>query len=137
MAGGNRAHDLIAVNLLTALRGALRGGGGRCDVHGSNLKVILPVGMMTYPDLLVRCGPLPDETLACNDQVAIVEMLSPSARSEDLVRKRWSYHAIPSLRHLVYVDAAKVEVATRAEDGRWWSVFLGRLRRNFRLRRWM
>jgi Uma2 family endonuclease len=126
MAGGNRAHDLIAVNLLTALRGALRSVGGGCDLHGSNFKVASPVGMVTYPDLFVRCGPLPDEVLACDDPVAIVEVLSPSTRSEDLVRKRWGYQAIPSLRHLVYVDAARVEVevATRAGDGRWWSIFL-------------
>jgi hypothetical protein len=31
--------------------------------------------------------------------------------------------------HLVYVDAARVriEIATHAPDGRWWSVFLDRL----------
>jgi Uma2 family endonuclease len=78
--------------------------------------------MVTYPEVFVRCGPLADE------------VLSPSTRSEDLVRKRWAYQAIPALAHLVYVDAGRVEVeiATRAPDGRWWSVFLdslgGRLR---------
>jgi hypothetical protein len=41
-------------------------------------------------------------------------VLSPSTRSEDLVRKRWGYQAIPTLAHLVYVDAARVriEIAT-------------------------
>jgi Uma2 family endonuclease len=106
---------------------ALRGRG--CDVHGSNLKIVSPAGMVTYPDVFVRCGPLADEAIECRDPVVVFEVLSPSTRSEDLVRKRWGYQAIPSLAHLVYVDAARVrvEIATRAPDGRWWSVFLDRL----------
>ena len=58
--------------------------------------------------------------------VVVFEVLSPSTRSEDLVRKRWGYQAIPTLAHLVYVDAARlrIEIATRAPDGRWWSLFL-------------
>jgi Uma2 family endonuclease len=124
MAGGHRAHDLVAGNLLTALHVALRG--RDCDVHGFNLKVVSPAGMVTYPDVFVRCGPLDDEAIECADPVVIFEVLSPSTRSEDLVRKRWAYQAIPTLAHLAYVDAGRVEVeiATRAPDGRWWSVFL-------------
>jgi Uma2 family endonuclease len=123
MAGGNRAHDLVAGNILAALHVALRG--RDCDVHGSNLKVVSPAGMVTYPDVFVRCGPLADEALECADPVVVFEVLSASTRSEDLVRKRWAYQAIPTLGHLVYVDAARVEVeiATRSADGRWWSVF--------------
>ncbi len=127
IAGGSRAHGLVAGNLLAALHLALRG--RDCDVHSSNLKVVSPAGMVTYPDLFVRCGPLADEAIECRDPLVVFEVLSPSARSEDLVRKRWAYQAIPSLAHLVYVDAARVgiEVATRSPDGRWWSVFLHRL----------
>jgi len=59
----------------------------------------------------------------------VFEVLSPSTRGEDLVRERWAYQAIPKLAHLAYVDAARIEieVATRAPDGRWWSVFVSRL----------
>jgi Uma2 family endonuclease len=127
MAGGSRAHDVVAGNILAALHGALRG--QDCDVHGSNLKIVSPAGMVTYPDVFVRCGPLADEAIECQDPVVVFEVLSPSTRSEDLVRKRWGYQAIPTLAHLVYVDAARVriEIATHAPDGRWWSVFLDRL----------
>jgi Uma2 family endonuclease len=65
----------------------------------------------------------------------VFEVLSPSTRSEDLVRKRWAYQAIPTLAHLVYIDAGRVEVeiATHAPDGRWWSVFLHGLGDQLRL----
>jgi Uma2 family endonuclease len=124
MAGGSRAHDLVAANLVGALYAALRG--KDCDAHGSNLKVVSPAGMVTYPDVFVRCGPLADEAIECHDPVVVFEVLSPSTRSEDLVRKRWAYQAVPSLAHLVYVDAVRVgiEIATRTADGRWLSVFL-------------
>jgi Uma2 family endonuclease len=133
MAGGSRAHDLVAGNLLAALHAALRG--KDCDVHGSNLKIVSPAGMVTYPDVFVRCGPLADEAIECHDPVVVFEVLSPSTRSEDLVRKRWGYQAIPSLAHLVYVDATRlgIEIATRAPDGRWWSVFLDRPDERLRL----
>jgi Uma2 family endonuclease len=133
IAGGNRAHDLVAGNILTASHVALRG--RDCDVHGSNLKVVSPAGMVTYPDVFVRCGPLADEAIECADPVVVFEVLSPSTRSEDLVRKRWAYQAIPTLSHLVYADAARVEVevATRAPDGRWWSVFANRIAEQLRL----
>jgi hypothetical protein len=36
MAGGSRAHDVVAGNILAALHLALRG--QSCDVHGSNLR---------------------------------------------------------------------------------------------------
>jgi Uma2 family endonuclease len=124
MSGGSRAHDLIAVNLMSLLRSLARQRG--CDVHGSNLKVVSPVGLVTYPDLFVRCGPLADDATQCDDPVLIVEVLSPSTRGVDLVRKRWGYQAIASLRQLIYVDASerRAEVVTRAEDGSWRSVFL-------------
>lgn len=44
MAGGSRAHDVVAGNVLAALHGALRG--QDCDVHGSNLKIVSPAGMV-------------------------------------------------------------------------------------------
>jgi Uma2 family endonuclease len=133
MAGGSRAHDLVAGNLLALLHAALRG--PDCDVHGSNLKIVSPAGMVTYPDVFVRCGPLADEAIECHDPVVVFELLSPSTRSEDLVRKRWPYQAIPGLAHLVYIDAARlaVEIASHAPDRRWWSVFLHELDETLRL----
>jgi Uma2 family endonuclease len=58
--------------------------------------------MVTYPDLFVRCGPLADEATECDDPILVIEVLSPSTRAQDLVRKRWGYQAIPSVRHLVH-----------------------------------
>ena len=111
MAGGSRAHDLVAGNILSALHIALRGTG--CDVHGSNLKIVSPAGMVTYPDVFVRCGPLADEAIECRDPLVVFEVLSPSTRSEDLVRKRWGYQAIPSLAQSAIRARGRVSVGAR------------------------
>ena len=50
MAGGSRARDVVAGNILSALHAALRD--KNCDVHGSNLKIVSPAGMVT----LARVG---------------------------------------------------------------------------------
>jgi Uma2 family endonuclease len=124
MAGGSRAHDLVAMNLIALLRPFARRHG--CDLHGSNLKVISPVGLVAYPDLFIRCGPLADEATECDDPVLVVEVLSPGTRGEDLVRKRWGYQAIPSLRQLLFVDTARrqAEIVTRVDDESWRSVLV-------------
>jgi hypothetical protein len=85
--------------------------------------------MVTYPDLFVRCAPLADAAILCDDPVLTVEALSPSTRGEDPVRKRWGCQAIPTLWQLVYIDASRrrVESGTRAEDGSRRSALLERV----------
>ena len=62
--------DLVAGNILSALHVALRG--RDCDVHGSNLKGVSPAGMVTYPDVFVRCGPLADTGTPTPLEVAVM-----------------------------------------------------------------
>jgi hypothetical protein len=80
---------------------------------------------VTYRDVFVRRGPLADAATERDDPVVVVEVLPPSTRGEDLVRKRHGYQAIPALRHLlhVYPDRPEVGLASREPDGSWRSVF--------------
>jgi Uma2 family endonuclease len=123
MAGGSDNHNQIALNVATALRERLRG--GACSVRASDVKVRLPDGRWAYPDVFVRCGPRTGRETLFDDPVVIVEVLSPGTSSYDLEAKRWAYQEIPSLRHLLLVaqDRVKVELASRAADGSWRSVF--------------
>ena len=123
MTGGTVGHNLLAGRVLVALQTQLRRG---CAAHQSDLKVVSPAGMVTYPDVLVRCGPLDEDATEAEDPVLIIEILSPSTRREDLIRKRYGYQAIPSLRWLLYVEPKRVqvEVVTREADDSWRSVFV-------------
>jgi Uma2 family endonuclease len=122
MAGGTDRHAGIAVNVVAFLRDRLRG--GPCRVR-ADVKVAISGGRWVYPDAFVRCTPRRGGETIVDDPVVVVEVLSPGTLIYDTNEKRWAYQEIPSLRHLVLVapDRPKVEVATRAEDGTWRSVF--------------
>ena len=121
MAGGSRAHSLIAGNVLVALRAAL--GDRPCEVHGSDLRVGMATsGFYTYPDVTVVCGEATfedsvEDTLL--NPVVIVEVLSPTTEAYDRGLKFARYRLLPSLREYVLVaqDRPHVEGYTRGESG--------------------
>jgi Uma2 family endonuclease len=119
VAGGTRAHDLIATNVVGLLHEQLRG--TSCQVHGSNLKVRSPAEAVVYPDAFVRCGPIGDEVTVVDDPVLVVEVLSKRTRDDDMYGKHLAYWAIPSLRHLLLIEPGIVAVRleSRQPDGTW------------------
>lgn len=123
MSGGKLVHDLLSANAIYLLRASL--GRSAFRVHGSNLKVVSPVGMVTYPDAFVRCGPADEDVTEIADPIVIVEVLSERTRGHDLVAKRWAYQAIPTLQALVYVEPSVVgvELTTRLGPDRWQTRF--------------
>jgi Uma2 family endonuclease len=119
MAGGTRAHDLIATNVIRVIGNGLVG--TPCQVHGSNLKIRSPAEAVVYPDAFVRCGPIADEVTVVDDPVLVVEVLSRRTRPYDMFGKLLAYYAIPSLRHLLMVEPGQVTVRleTRQAGGGW------------------
>ncbi len=119
MAGGTRAHNKIALNLLTALTGIVRRRG--CERFGSDVKVVTPRGDVMYPDVTVRCGPRDDRATTIEDPLLVAEVLSEGTAQHDLLHKRQAYKTIPSLRVILYVaqDRARIDVVRRGPDGRW------------------
>ena len=105
MTGGTVGHNRLAVRFIAALERQLPPG---CSAHLSDVKVVSPTGMVTYPDVMARCGADDEDATEVRDPVLIVEVLSPGTRREDLIRKRYGYQAIPSLRWLLYVEPKKV-----------------------------
>ena len=119
MAGGTRAHDLIATNVVGLLHEQLRG--TPCQVHGSNLKVRSPAEAVVYPDAFVRCGPVADDVTVVDDPVLVVELLSKRTREYDMYGKQLACYAIPSLHHLLLIEPGTVAVRleSRQPDGTW------------------
>ena len=117
MAGGTLGHDGIGAKMIVELGSRLRG--GRCRVHGSNLKVVSPRGDVMYPDAFVRCGPGDPRATHVGDPVVVVEVLSPSTAVHDLTRKRLAYQSIPSLKVVLWVhpDRMRVDLMRRRETG--------------------
>ena len=57
------------------------------------------------PDASVVCGPRrSDETIAIDDPVIVVEVLSPSTAAIDHGRKLSGYFSLPSVQHYLILD---------------------------------
>lgn len=123
MSGAGFTHNRLAGDLHYALITRLP---QSCEplVSDQRLK-IQATGLITYPDLIVLCGPPQFAENAVKDTLLnpalIAEVLSPSTESYDRGKKFLHYRQIPSLRDylLVSQDRVLVEHFTRQPDDSW------------------
>lgn len=121
MAGGTRDHARVQGNLIAYLHTALRGSG--CRPYGSDMKVRSADASVRYPDVTVDCG-APGDT--GRDQFlhaprVVVEVLSPSTRSQDAGVKLDEYRSLPTVDTIVLVDpeAERLRVLQRTGPQSW------------------
>lgn len=124
MAGAGLEHNLIAANVVWALRSQLEN--SPCRVVGSDQRVAVPeTGLYTYPDVTVVCeepevaGPGRSTLL---NPTLIVEVLSESTGAYDRGDKFAHYRRLSSLREYVLIasDRRRIERFTRQVDGTEW-----------------
>jgi Uma2 family endonuclease len=116
MTGGTEAHEIIAVNLVTALAARLRG--TPCRAFGGNLKIRV-ADSIRYPDAFVSSGPANPRGTVRDDPIIVFEIISPSTARIDRVEKMREYWDTPSIRRYVTIeqDALSATSHTR-QDGR-------------------
>ena len=106
MAGGTRAHSVIALNLGGELRQRLKG--ASCVVYNSDLRVkVEATGLITYPDLSVVCGPqrfLDQEGDTLLNPTLLIEVISDSTEAYDRGKKFEHYRQITSCREILLVS---------------------------------
>jgi Uma2 family endonuclease len=123
MAGGTVAHNQIAANLLAALGTALKG--KPCRALGSDIRLLTPGGLLTYPDVMVICGSV-DFARGRRDLVTnpvlLVEVLSEATRSYDLGQKFDLYQALPTLREFLAIEQSKIGMRRFQRSGNVWDL---------------
>ncbi|WP_029556904.1 Uma2 family endonuclease, partial [Xanthobacter sp. 91] len=102
MTGASQRHDLVLVNILATLHAKLRG--SPCRASTDDLAVVVPNGNVRRPDVSVSCGKLDDRSQQLADPRMVVEVLSPSTRGIDLVRKLEEYKSVPGLSYILLVE---------------------------------
>ncbi|HEY0778154.1 MAG TPA: Uma2 family endonuclease [Gemmatirosa sp.] len=119
MAGESRDHNRVALNIAARLFAAARGGPSR--VSFETVRLVVGADREYYPDVMVACGPPPDDPYVETAPCLIVEVLSPSTQRTDRREKGPAYRALPSLQTYVVVHQPRrrVEWYTRAADGSW------------------
>jgi len=123
MAGGTRAHSLIATNLARELSAALKE--TDCVTYNADLRVkTQATGLFTYPDVSVVCGDqrfLDAEQDTLLNPSLIIEVLSDATEACDRGKKFEHYRQIPSFREYLLVSQKepRIEQFIRQDDGTW------------------
>ncbi len=123
MAGATAAHDQIVINIIQALR-RLRG--GPCRVKTADQATRTARGNLRMPDVTIDCGrPVPTSYESIEPAV-VFEVLSPSTRRTDLLRKVDEYQHVASLRHFAILEPGRAWaiVWSREAEGAWASEVL-------------
>jgi Uma2 family endonuclease len=124
MAGGTGDHAALAYEVLRRLGNALPE--GPCQVYTSDLRIYVEaVGLATFPDGSVICGPieqhpLSPESTALNPLV-LLEVTSPSSETYDTGFKLDAYRRIPSLQDYIVVSHREQRITVHHRDpgGHW------------------
>lgn len=121
MAGVKRNHSLIGSNVTTELNIELRE--KPCEVHGSDIKVLIREGHYVYPDVSVVCDEIDFDTNGTTllNPLVIFEVLSKSTENRDRGDKAEDYFKLESLRDYVMIaqNRVRVEHYSRIGGGKW------------------
>jgi Uma2 family endonuclease len=122
MAPASRTHGVIQAELIKLLGVHLDEKGSPCTVVGAAGVVprIQADINVRVPDLAVTCTETQEEEHTLSDPVLLVEILSPSNRSETWTNI-WSYTTIPSVKEILVVDSVRIRayLLRRDADGNW------------------
>ncbi|ALN71506.1 Uma2 family endonuclease [Aureimonas sp. AU20] len=102
MTGASRRHDMVVMNILGELRNRLRG--KPCVPFTADGAVETRPGQIRRPDVGVDCGPIDPNAFLASEPTVVFEVLSPSTRDFDRLRKIGEYKAMPFLRHIVLFE---------------------------------
>ena len=122
MAPASRTHGIIQAELVKLI-------GVHLDTKASPCTVVDAAGVIPrvksdsnvrIPDLAVTCSQTQVEEYAIDEPVLLVEILSPSNRSETWINV-WAYTTIPSVTEILVVDSTRIraELLRRDTQGAW------------------
>lgn len=113
-AGAARGHDFIIVNLIRRLGNRLQA--TPCRPTTSDQAVRTAIKKIRRHDVTIECGSASDDSLEVVQPVAVFEVLSPSNRPGDIVRKIEEYKRHPAIRHIILIEPGVVSVTCLSSD---------------------
>ncbi len=116
MAGARLMHNVLCVNMSTALRNKLRGKG--CSTLSSDTRIQNPrTPAYLYPDVAVVCGkPEIQKYHSLVNPTLVVEVTSPQSVEYDRTTKLLIYDAIPSVQEYMIVSHEAQEIMLFRRD---------------------
>ncbi|MXV84079.1 Uma2 family endonuclease [Candidatus Poribacteria bacterium] len=122
MSGASREHNLITINVSTALHTRLRG--SRCETYANDMRVSTPTTTSYfYPDVVVVCEEprFEDDVFdTLLNPILLVEVLSPSTKAYDRGEKFAHYRHLSSLQEYLLVAQDEVCVEHYRRQKKQW-----------------
>lgn len=112
-------HNTVVVNILAVTGRQLRG--QRCRAFTAHVGIETFPGQIRRPDAGIDCGAFDPDGYLAAEPVVVFEVLSPSTRDFDRLRKVEEYKRVPTMRHAVVVEPKRPQVLvwSRAGEGTW------------------
>ncbi|MER0236544.1 Uma2 family endonuclease [Fulvimarina sp. MAC8] len=108
MTGASNRHDAIVINILAELRNRLRG--KPCSPFSADGAVETYPGQIRRPDAGIDCERRDPDGFEAEKPTVVFEVLSPSTRNFDRIRKLEEYKRVQSMRHIVIIEPTFVGV---------------------------
>jgi Uma2 family endonuclease len=102
MTGASNSHDAVVINTIISLGNQLRG--VPCRVASADTAVRTSIRGIRRPDVKVECAPVERSSYEAHAPRLIVEVLSPSTRQIDRIRKLEEYKRLPTLETIMFVE---------------------------------
>jgi Uma2 family endonuclease len=122
MAPASRTHGVIQAEMIKRIGVHLDEGCSPCTVVDAAGVVprIRADSNVRIPDLAVTCTETQEEEHTIGEPILLVEILSPSNRSETWINV-WAYTTIPSVREILVIDSTRMraELLRRDAQGSW------------------
>jgi Uma2 family endonuclease len=122
MAPASRTHGAIQGELGRLIGNHLVAQGGDCTVvpHGGTIPRVRADVNFRIPDITVTCTDYQEEEYDISEPVLLVEILSPTNKSETWSNV-WTYTTIPSVREILIVDSVRIRahLLRRDAQGNW------------------
>lgn len=123
MAGAGEKHNLICLNVASALRQKCRG--SQCRTFIADMKLFIEeYNRFYYPDILLVCNPNDNHEYYKQTPCLIVEVLSPSTETIDRREKLHSYQTIDSVQEYVLISQETQSVELYRREAGYWVYFL-------------
>ncbi|MEM8528957.1 MAG: Uma2 family endonuclease [Bacteroidota bacterium] len=125
MPGATGPHNIIASNLMTCIKIALKAKEATHIVMGSDMKIYIEdIDQVRYPDAVVVCEELiyhGNNKMLLINPLLIIEVLSPSTEEFDRTTKFEQYKQLPSFKEYLLVHQERPLVSTyfREEEDLW------------------
>jgi Uma2 family endonuclease len=112
------AHNRTKFSAAKALDAAVAAAGLPCEVFTDGMAIRVDARTTYEPDASVVCGPRrSDETIAVDNPIIVVEVLSPSTAAIDHGRKLSGYFSLPSVEHYLILDPERRVVIHHKRGG--------------------